>query len=91
MQPPIDSALGAGQIGPKGVAWAKAEGNFNYTAALAVDLDLHHARGRGVLAEKGILVIWTARAFCNRLQIDCSMSGDPRRGTPGRKVVVRPS
>jgi hypothetical protein len=50
------------------VAWAKAEEDFNYTAALAVDLDVHHARGGA--ARKGILVVQTAGlVFCNRLQI----------------------
>jgi hypothetical protein len=35
----VDAAFGAIKYGAKGVAWAKAEGDFNYAAALAVALN----------------------------------------------------
>ena len=35
----IDTAFGAAKYAGKGVAWAKAGGDFNYTAALALALD----------------------------------------------------
>jgi hypothetical protein len=76
--------FGAIKYGAEGVAWAKAEGNFNYTAALAVDLDAHHARGRGCAKRHPRDSDRRAGLFAIDCKY-CSMRGATRR------LVVRPS